>query len=91
MEPFASKKRSWNTLLLNPFMHSNSRASIAVAKLMHRVMIRNRREDITKDVTLPELNKKLVFLDFDYYQWMVSKGVRVNLGHTSPVLNLLSI
>ncbi|KAI9284162.1 P-loop containing nucleoside triphosphate hydrolase protein [Umbelopsis sp. AD052] len=70
MEPFASKKRSWNTILLNPFMHSNPRASIAVAKLMHRVMIRNRREDISKDVTLPELNKKLVFLDFDYYQWM---------------------
>lgn len=72
MEPFASTKRAWNTLLLRPFMNGNPRASTAVAGLMHRIMIRNRREDISMDVTLPKLYKRLVFLDFDYYQWMVS-------------------
>jgi hypothetical protein len=71
MEPFASKKRSWNTILLNPFIHGSTRAATSVAMLMHNVMIRNRREDISKDVTLPDLSKRLVFLDFDYYQWMV--------------------
>ena len=72
MEPFASKKRAWNTLFLKPFMTASPRASMVVANLMHRIMIRNRREDISKDVVLPELKKRLVFLDFDYYQWMVS-------------------
>lgn len=72
LEPFASTKRAWNTIMLRPFMNGNPRASIAVAGLMHRIMIRNRREDISKDVTLPQLYKRLVFLDFDYYQWMVS-------------------
>lgn len=38
--------------------------------MMERTMVRNQRLDIEKEVTLPPLHQKTVYLDFDYYQWI---------------------
>ncbi|RCH91537.1 hypothetical protein CU098_003159, partial [Rhizopus stolonifer] len=47
-------------------------AIIQLTEMLDRIMIRNQRKDIEKEVTLPPLYQKTVYLDFGYYQWLVS-------------------
>jgi hypothetical protein len=37
---------------------------------MEHTMIRNQRIDMDKEVTLPPLHQRTIYLDFDYYQWL---------------------
>lgn len=71
IEPFKSNKKLWNRLISKPFLEGKPWAITKVTEMMARVMVRNQRMDMEKEVTLPPLYQKIVYLDFDYYQWMV--------------------
>jgi hypothetical protein len=71
IEPFKSSKKLWNRLITKPFLHRKPWAITKLKQMMARTMIRNQRADMEKEVTLPPLYQKTVYLDFDYYQWMV--------------------
>ncbi|KAF7727694.1 hypothetical protein EC973_007250 [Apophysomyces ossiformis] len=70
LQPFGTNQKLWNQLITKPFMKGKPWAITSVSCLMEQVMIRNRRCDVEKDVKLPPLYRKQVFLEFDYYQWI---------------------
>lgn len=72
LEPFKSNKKLWHRIISKPFLNRKPWAIAKLANIMERTMIRNRRGDIEKEVTLPPLHQKIIYLDFDYYQWLVS-------------------
>jgi hypothetical protein len=58
-------------LTCKPFLEGKLWAIQKLTDIMQRTMIRNQRKDMEKEITLPPLYQKIVYLDFNYYQWMV--------------------
>jgi hypothetical protein len=54
-----------------PFLENKPWAIQKLTEIMQRTMIRNQRKDMEIEITLPPLYQKIVYLDFNYYQWMV--------------------
>lgn len=59
-------------MMSKPFLEDKPWAIQKVTSMMERTMIRNQRQDMDKEVTLPPLYQNIIYLDFDYYQWIVS-------------------
>ncbi|CAO3648295.1 unnamed protein product [Mucor hiemalis] len=70
LEPFKSNKKLWHRIASKPFLNRKPWAIAKLSNIMERTMIRNRRGDIEKEVTLPPLHQRIIYLDFDYYQWL---------------------
>lgn len=87
IEPFKSNKKLWSRLISKPFLQGKPWAIAELAQMMARIMVRNQRIDMEKEVTLPPLYQKTVYLDFDYYQWMVRIYICYYL-HTSKKKNI---
>jgi hypothetical protein len=60
-------------MMSKPFLEGKPWAIQKLTQMMERTMIRNQRQDMDKEVTLPPLYQNIIYLDFDYYQWIVSK------------------
>ncbi|KAF9899981.1 hypothetical protein EC991_008051 [Linnemannia zychae] len=54
--------------------------------LLERIMVRNRTEDVEKDVTLPPLRERIVLLDLEYFQ-MLALNCQIALIHANAVLS----
>ncbi|KAK4520687.1 uncharacterized protein ATC70_006565 [Mucor velutinosus] len=70
IEPFKSNKKLWNKMISKPFLEGKPWAITKLTSIMERTMVRNQRIDMEKEVTLPPLHQNIVYLDFDYYQWV---------------------
>ncbi|KAI8969095.1 SNF2 family N-terminal domain-containing protein [Mycotypha africana] len=70
IEPFKSNKKLWSRLISQPFLKRKPWAVNNLKQMLERIMIRNQRIDIEREVTLPPLHQKIVYLGFDYYQWI---------------------
>ncbi|KAL9559443.1 hypothetical protein PS6_000765 [Mucor atramentarius] len=70
IEPFKSNKKLWNKMVSKPFLEGKPWAITKLTSIMECTMVRNQRIDMEKEVTLPPLYQKTVYLDFDYYQWI---------------------
>ncbi|KAI8977954.1 SNF2 family N-terminal domain-containing protein [Pilobolus umbonatus] len=70
LEPFKSKRALWKRLIASPFLQRKPWAIDQLAGILQRCMIRNRKEDIGREVKLPPLTHRIVYLEFDYYQWI---------------------
>lgn len=57
-------------MVSKPFLEGKPWAITKLTRIMERTMVRNQRIDMEKEVTLPPLHQKTVYLDFDYYQWI---------------------
>ncbi|KAG0244428.1 hypothetical protein BGW41_007720 [Actinomortierella wolfii] len=55
-------------------------------RLMSTIMVRNRPEDIMKDISLPPLHEKIVRLPFGYFQ-ALTHNCQVGLIHANAVLS----
>ncbi|TPX64543.1 hypothetical protein SpCBS45565_g05781 [Spizellomyces sp. 'palustris'] len=71
VEPYASAKDTFRTVIAKPFLEQQFQGYEKLRDLMHRVMVRNRQEDIERDVKLPALYERLVMLDFGRYQRII--------------------
>lgn len=71
IEPFKSNKKLWYRMFSKPFIENKPWAITKLTQIMEHTMIRNQRADMDKEVTLPPLYQNTIYLDFDYYQWMV--------------------
>ncbi|KAF9127849.1 hypothetical protein BGW39_005513 [Mortierella sp. 14UC] len=54
--------------------------------LMERIMVRNRTEDVERDVTLPPLRERIVLLDLEYFQ-MLALNCQIAQIHANAVLS----
>lgn len=71
MEPFKNSKKLWHRMVTRPFLSRKPWGMRRLTDILERTMIRTQRQDIEKEVSLPPLHQDIVFLDFDYYQWLV--------------------
>ncbi|ORE07008.1 hypothetical protein BCV72DRAFT_116262 [Rhizopus microsporus var. microsporus] len=70
MEPFKDSKKLWHRMVTRPFLSRKPWGMRRLIDILERTMIRTQRQDIEKEVSLPPLHQDIVFLDFDYYQWL---------------------
>ncbi|KAG0378966.1 hypothetical protein BGX24_002195 [Mortierella sp. AD032] len=54
--------------------------------LMERIMVRNRPEDVERDVVLPPLQERIVLLDLEYFQ-VLALNCQIALIHANAVLS----
>lgn len=59
----ALDKTSWRKHITKPFLERSQGAESVVRTLLNSLIVRNRQADITKDVILPPLTKRVIFLD----------------------------
>lgn len=59
----ALDKFSWKRLITKPFLDRAPGAESVVRHLLNSMIVRNRQADIQRDVVLPPLKKKVVYLD----------------------------
>ncbi|KAJ3158125.1 hypothetical protein HDU86_003077 [Geranomyces michiganensis] len=64
VEPYASGKDVYKNIIAQPFLKRHHRGFEKLRDLMHRIMVRNRNEDIERDVRLPPLSEKIVRFSF---------------------------
>ncbi|KAJ1655507.1 hypothetical protein IWQ61_004755 [Dispira simplex] len=66
--PFCHQRNAWSKLISRPFREGNARAIERLTWLLKTYFVRNRPEDIDREVTLPPLQERVVTLDFTYHQ-----------------------
>lgn len=72
IQPFRSNRRLWHKWIVKPFLDRKPWALSQCGQMLSRIMIRHQKRDIEKEVTLPPLSQKVVYLEFDVYQWLVT-------------------
>ncbi|OZJ06901.1 hypothetical protein BZG36_00036 [Bifiguratus adelaidae] len=68
LQPFATMKGEWVRAIEKPFLENAVGATERLQNIMQRVMVRNQRSEIEKEVSLPSLTERIVVLDIGYYQ-----------------------
>ncbi|KAJ3165695.1 hypothetical protein HDU88_003888 [Geranomyces variabilis] len=68
VEPYASTKDAFKSVIAKPFLEQHLRGYEKLRDLMHRVMVRNRIEDVERDIQLPPLYETIVRFDFGHMQ-----------------------
>ncbi|KAJ3292128.1 hypothetical protein HK104_005552 [Borealophlyctis nickersoniae] len=74
VEPYASGD-AFRSFISRPFLQKQSHGYEKLRNLMERVMVRNRQEDIERDVILPPLHTKIVRLPFNPHQCLVQNCI----------------
>ncbi|KAG0760146.1 hypothetical protein G6F60_010365 [Rhizopus arrhizus] len=70
IQPFRSNRRLWHKWIVKPFLDRKPWALSQCGQMLSRIMIRHQKRDIEKEVSLPPLSQKVVYLEFDVYQWL---------------------
>ncbi|KAI8908150.1 SNF2 family N-terminal domain-containing protein [Powellomyces hirtus] len=80
VEPYASSKDVYRNVIAKPFLEQQFRGYEKLRDLMHRVMVRNRPEDVERDIQLPPLQEKIVRLAFGKTQRITHNCIIAFIG-----------
>ncbi|RUS21339.1 SNF2 family N-terminal domain-containing protein [Endogone sp. FLAS-F59071] len=70
LKPFSGSKDTWSRLVLRPYFDRRHGSATRLRSIMQRVMVRNRRADIERDVVLPPLYERVVALELTRWQYL---------------------
>lgn len=70
LKPFSDSKDAWSRLVLRPYFDRRYGSATRLRSIMQRVMVRNRRADIERDVVLPPLYERVVALELTRWQYL---------------------
>ncbi|KAG1451853.1 hypothetical protein G6F56_007976 [Rhizopus delemar] len=70
LEPFSSHPRLWHKYITQPFLKRAPWALRQCDQILKRTLVRHQPADIQREVALPPLYQRIVYLEFDRYQWL---------------------
>ncbi|KAI8822029.1 SNF2 family N-terminal domain-containing protein [Fimicolochytrium jonesii] len=80
VEPFASSRDVFRNMIMKPFLERGFRGYEKLQDLMSRLMVRNKLEDIERDVKLPPLHETIVTLELGYTQRLLHNCIIAFIG-----------
>ncbi|ORX47171.1 hypothetical protein DM01DRAFT_1327182 [Hesseltinella vesiculosa] len=86
LPPFAGRAKLWNKSVAGPVKKGTPWAMAGLYETMCRTMIRNQKLTIEQEVNLPPLHVNIVYLDFDYYQWL-AHNCQISLISLNAILS----
>ncbi|KAJ3050706.1 hypothetical protein HK097_008312, partial [Rhizophlyctis rosea] len=86
VEPWRSSPNEFKNVVAKPFLEKGFRGYEKLKGLMERVMVRNRQEDIERDIQLPPLHEKVVPLHFTPIQRLLHNSLLSQIA-TNAVLS----
>lgn len=70
IQPFSNQRAAWRRDIVSPYCDGHPEGLRRLEAVLHRVLIRNRVEDLEKDVILPEISSRIVRLPFERLGWI---------------------
>lgn len=67
VEPWATQKGLWNKEIIKPFLAKSPHSDLRVHQVLEHLVIRHKEHDISTDVVLPPLHRKIVFLEPSFH------------------------
>lgn len=67
IDPWSSNARLWSNTIIKPLEQGQFNSNIQLKRLLRNLMVRHRMKDVERDVQLPALHHRAVFLKPSYF------------------------